>query len=166
MASPVLADLRASNANARWRSWRSSSSTRTSQTSSSSLGTVIRSSSSLQTLLTSRFERLKSVPVTMSEESFAATLPLDKDLVELFGPWNATRLPVIRNMQSSPCGNTRAGHQQAWLFDRRIVRDSRLNHGGHEIFDNVNSPRETVTCDTGTFWQRYARSKGTMHHHR
>ena len=161
----MLADLRASNADARWRSWRSGSSTRTFQTSSSSLGAVIQSSSSLQTLLISRFERLKSVPVTVSEESFAATLPLDRDLVELFGPWNATRLPVMRHMQSSPCGDTRAGHQQAWHLDKHIVRDSRLNHGGHERFDNVNSPRETVTCDTSTFWQRYAQSKGTMRPH-
>ena len=128
------------------------------QTSAASLPTLQCPRSSRQTVM-STFERLKSVPVTASE-SLAATLQLDNDLVELFGHWNVTRLAAMREVQSSP--HTEVGCQEPWHWGKRITRDPRLNGGGHERFDNVNSPRVSVTVDTRRFWRMYAQSKMKM----
>ena len=158
--NPVLTDLRASSPDARWRRWRSVS-VSDKQFLTSSLSPLQSSHSILrQEKLTSRLVRLQSVPVTASEEALAVMIPLDRDLVNRLGPWKPPRVAAMHDMWPSTDSNKLAGRQE--LGDGRIVRNARLNNGGHERFDNVNSPRESVTSNTESFWRRYMQSKMLM----
>jgi hypothetical protein len=145
------------NADARLRIWCSGSAAGTVFAGSSS---SLSSSSSTQQKQMSSFERLKSVPVTVREESLAEKLRLDCDLVEMFGPWNAPRLTVMRNTRSLLHADMHTGRQEHG--GRCIVRDARLREslktGAHDKFDSVNSPRVSVASDTELFWRAYAKS--------
>lgn len=158
MQGPLTpAQMHTGNADARLRAWCSGSAAGTRFAGSSS---SMSSSSSTQQKQSSSFERLKSVPVTVREESLADKLRLDCDLVELFGPWNAPRLTVMRDTRSLLHLDTHTGRQEHG--GRCIVRDARLHEslktGAHGIFDSINSPRVSVTSDTELFWRAYAKS--------